>query len=447
VRDVLLVNVTLLSGPHRGVKDILIQDGIPRLWNSAGPLPQSLRKIDCRSLTLFTSPIDNHVHFREPGPVAYKEGWDTGSLSALRGGITGVIEVQNSPPYCDSASALKAKDELVKAKSLVNYGFWGNILPDNLDRLREMAHLCCGFKLFMGHSTGRLGVDDRNIWNRAAEIAAETKLPIAVHAEDSGLLEAAAAEHGHHCTDTNLLRPPEAEIAAVREAIELSRRTGAHIHVFHVSCAGSVELLRAAKDAGVNVSIAVCPHHLLLTADDANKSPAQMKVYPPLRPASDRDALLHALRAGAIDVLQSDHAPHLADEKLSVYQQSPGGFPGVEHLLQLGTTLVHRGALSAEFLERMLCHGPRHISGIPLPITQEGLPTEFALVDMDFPNAISASNSASRCGWTPYEGMAVRGRVVWLFLSGSLFQPDDPMMIKPVVSNLAFVQKASGDGC
>ncbi len=414
MKEHFLTRLKVISGPNKGIRDVHIKNGV---FESITPTdtispPEGAEILDCEGCIALPGPIDNHVHFREPGPVAYKEGWESGSLSALRGGITGVIEVQNSPPFCTNASALIAKRDFVSKKSLVDFGFYANVLATNLDTLSECAPLCAGFKLFLGHSTGDIGVSDKSVWEKAAEIAAEKGLPIAVHAEDPDFFPKAKT------TDHDANRPCVSEVESVKAAIRLARDTKAHIHLFHLSCAESVVEVVKAKNKGLPVSAAVCPHHLVLTNEDAKHSPSFLKVNPPLRANRHVEALRKALANGTIDVLQSDHAPHLFDEKSKSFEQAPAGLPGVEHLIPWAIEFYHRGFVSLERLEELLCTNPRRIAKLDLTSLETGKIAHFSVISLDGKVSVSAKICASKSAWTPYEGMTLRGAARYVYLHG-----------------------------
>ncbi len=420
----LLSRVAVLSGPHAGVRDVLVDEGRYAAFAPPGTLRPHLavEVVDCEGLVLFSAPLDDHVHYREPGPHAFKEGWRNGSLASLAGGATAVVEVQNSPPYCDSPEAVESKRRLAGAASVLDFGFYLTVASGSDPALLEAAApRCLGVKLFLGSSTGGLGVSDPRMREAAARAALRAGVPLAVHAEEESLFAPDAPSHGER-------RPPEAEVEAVRRAISLAERTGAALLLFHVSVPESVKLARAARERGVRVSCAVCPHHLLLDSRDERRFPARFKVNPPLRSPSEREELRGLLADGLIDVLQTDHAPHPLAEKALPPDEAPAGLPSAEFFLPLCLTLVGEGLLSLERLERMISHAPRALHRLPPAVPREGAPAVFTLADPAESWTVRRRDVVSRAGWSPYEGVTLSGKVKYVVLDGEIafaggFQP------------------------
>ncbi|MDZ7816490.1 MAG: dihydroorotase family protein [Planctomycetota bacterium] len=230
-------------------------------------------------------------------------------------------------------------------------------------------------------------------------------------------------------TDNNLLRPPEAEIKAVEQAIGLTAATGCSTHFFHISTEGAMQSIIGARRNGIDLTCGVCPHHLFFLNTDAQRDPALFKVYPPLRPNEDAEYLLDALRNGEVDVLQSDHAPHLLSEKRKSFAEAPAGLPGVQELLSAGLELVAQKLISLKTLEKLLCHNRRRIHGIKKAEISLGSTATFTLVDPDSETVFRSENVVSRAGWSAYEGVRFSGTVKHVIYEGMVVVQDGRYML------------------
>jgi len=303
--------------------------------------------VDANGLYLFPAVIDAHIHFNEPGREHW-EGISSGSraLAAGGGSVFFDMPLNASPPTLDRASFFQ-KRACAEQKSVLDFGLWGGLTPANLDRMDELADLgVVGFKAFMSESgTSDFQRADMGTLKRGMQIAAKWKLPVGVHAEDNAMIEslvrakrAAGLKHWRDYLDS---RPIEAELTAIRVALELAGETGCALHVVHVSCPEGIELISAAKGQGVDVTAETCPHFLLLTDEDVGVIGAPAKCAPPLRSALTQAALWQSWLAGQIDTLGSDHSPAPPDMKTSSdFFEIWGGIAGCQHafLLMLAET-------------------------------------------------------------------------------------------------------------
>jgi dihydroorotase (multifunctional complex type) len=315
-------------------------------------------EFDATGLLLLPGLIDDHVHFREPGRED-KEDFATGSQAAAHGGVTTIIEIQNNAPLMTSRAAVEAKLALVRPKSRVNVGIYGSATAASLGKLGEMADYVLGYKIFLAPSHGDAGVDSDEMLRSLYREAARAGRPVVVHAEDKATIEKGLAQFS---TDGprgwSRARSPAAEVLAVERALRLCEETGARTHVFHLSAAGSVDRLADAKAKGLPVTGATCPHYLLFTDDDVARVGGLLKVNPSIKGAVDRARLREGVRDGTIDVLETDHAPHLPTEKTAPFNDNPSGhFVGRRVL-----------AGAAEAGRRRSPHArPGHRAGVPRP--------------------------------------------------------------------------------
>jgi dihydroorotase len=397
------------SGPSSAAVDVRIVDGVV---DAVGPGLEGdgLPRLDAGGLALIPGLVDVHVHFRDPG-LERKEGWERGSAGALHGGVTSVVEVQNNPPLSTSRAALLDRIEHVRARSRVDFGCLANLLPESLPELDAMAPLTPAFKCFLGGSTGVGGLIDREALAGLFAGAARAGRMIVAHCEDEALLRAGkerfpratAAEH-------HLVRSTEAEVESVRTAIELVRRTGAELHVFHVSTHGAAELVRAARAARLPVSGSTAPHYLLLSCEDAPRLGNLLKVNPSVKTRDDSAGLLAALADGTIDAIGTDHAPHPLEEKRREYAHAPSGMPSVDLLWPLTFELVRRGLLDARTALASVTSTAAESLHLPRKGRLEpGFDGDLVLFDPEEKRAVRGAELPSRSKWSAYEGLELSG--------------------------------------
>ncbi|MDI3482681.1 MAG: dihydroorotase [Candidatus Methanomethylophilaceae archaeon] len=347
------------------------------------------KRIDVGSRIVLPAAMDPHVHFREPG-LTWKENFSSGSLAALYGGVTTVLDMPNTVPPTDRLPFLLDKKRMVCGRSFVDYGLF--VTTSSIRRLETMAPYAVGLKIFMGSTTAALlENDDQNIY-RLLRSAEALGLPVSVHAEDDNLIrkEEASDLKGHLRN-----RPAEAEINAVRRLASLGAKG---VNVCHVS---HPDTLSITADNGMVTEAA--PHHLLLDTDTALG--ARAKVNPPLREPSCRQALFYAMASGRIDMMGSDHAPHLAEEKAEEFEYSPSGVPGVETMFPLMMAAVKRRELPLDILVSMCCERPAQRFGVSKGRIAEGFMADLAIYDPRQVTEIQGRRLHSLCGWTPYEGI------------------------------------------
>lgn len=366
--------------------------------------------LDAGGLCAIPGLLDCHVHFRDPG-LERKEGWDTGSQGALHGGVTSVVEVQNNPPLSTSQAALAARIAHVRTRSRVDFGCLANLLPDSVPELAAMAPSTPAFKLFLGGSTGLGGVLDREVLRALFHAAAASGRRIVGHCEDEELLRAGKERHPDAtAAEHHLVRSSEAEVESIRTAIELARESGVELHVFHISTAGGVELVRAARARGERVRASTAPHYVLLSCEDAPALGNLLKVNPSIKTRADGAAILAGLRDGTVDAIGTDHAPHPLDEKQRAYAHAPSGMPSVDLLWPLTLELVDRGWLDARIaLESVTTRaadsvGVQHKRGLAL-----GSDGDVVLFDPAERRVVRAGLLPSKSKWSAFDGWSLPG--------------------------------------
>lgn len=425
----LLVRDGLVVTPRGSFRaSIGIEDGVIVAIGSSSTMPKAERTIDASGLLVFPGIIDEHVHFREPG-LEWKEDFRTGSMAAAAGGVTTVLEMPNTDPPTVDAEGFRAKLEAASRKSLVDFGLYAGVLPGRVEALRELAELgAVGVKVYMSETTGiREPVDDLDLI-RAMRLASSLGLRVGVHAEDGRMISRLREELRATGQREPLLhvraRPVEGEVLAVARALLAARITGCGLHVFHLSSADALSVIRALRPLGIDVTVETCPHYLLLDGEEALRRLGNVaKVNPPVRGRADAEALWEALSSGEVDAIGSDHAPHLPQEKaVEDVWSAPSGFPGVETTLPLMLTEVHRGRLSYERLAALLSENPARIWGLyprkgAISVGSDG---DLTLVDPDVEWVIRSDRLHSKSRVTPFEGFRVRGRPVYTVVRGEV---------------------------
>ncbi len=336
--------------------------------------------------------IDSHVHFREPG-MTHKEDFGSGSLAALHGGVTCVLDMPNTIPPTTTLAALREKKALASAKSLVDFGLFAGVQPGvDIAALKDEA---VGFKLYMAGTTGDLMVGSLASAREAIAAVAASGKVLAVHAEDESLRQRDATKG---LRDHLKNRNNECEASAIRKVREAAE--ACRLHICHVSAKESIPLV----DKVQGVTSEVTPHHLLLDSA-ANLGPLG-KVNPPLRRREDRQALFHALVGGTFDTIASDHAPHTLDEKQEDFDYAPSGMPGVETMVPILLHHVREKHLALNSVVSRVCERPAQIFGLNKGRIEVGFDADLAVIDLAMSSEVKADRLHSKCGWTAFEGMS-----------------------------------------
>jgi dihydroorotase len=383
--------------------------------------------INAAGLHILPGVVDTQVHFREPGHT-HKEDLETGSRAAVLGGVTAVFEMPNTDPPTTGAEALADKMARANGRMHCDYAFWVGGTAENWRQIPELERLhgAAGIKVFMGSSTGSLLVaGDADI----AAILSQTRRRAAFHCEDEFRLNARKdLRMPGDASSHPIWRDAEAALCATKRLLRIAREQRAAIHVLHVSCGEEMDLLAAHKDIA---SIEVTPHHLTFSVDDYPRLGTKLQMNPPVRNACQRDRLWFGVAQGIADILGSDHAPHTLEEKAKPYPQSPPGMPGVQTLVPVMLDHVNNRRLSLLRFVDMTSAGPARLFGIAgKGRIAVGYDADFTVVDLKRQAVVDSRWIASRCGWTPYEGVSVSGwpagtvirgrRVMW---EGELVAP------------------------
>ena len=413
----LLVRNARIAHPDGAVTegDLACRDG--RIARIGGALDvRAAEALDANGLLLLPGVIDPHVHLREPG-AEHKEDLASGSRACARGGVTSFLEMPNTDPATTDAARLAAKLARAARQCVVNYGFFMGATPHNLDELNR-AQPTPGIKVFMGCSTGDLLLADDADLER---VFAHGDRIIAVHAEDHERLTQRRAQFAGR-TDPAVhseIRDNETALIASARVLQLAKKYRRRLHILHMSTREEVELLRRDKPDWVKAEVS--PNHLFLNIDDYAQLGCFAQMNPPLRTAADNAALWAGLRAGLIDFVGTDHAPHTLAEKQRPYGQAPSGMPGVETALPLMLTAMHAGRCTLAEILRWMCRGPAAAYGIANKgEIRTGFDADLTLVDMDAARPVRNEDIWSKCGWSPYAGRILRGWPAYTIVGGGV---------------------------
>ncbi|HEY8135002.1 MAG TPA: dihydroorotase family protein [Candidatus Limnocylindrales bacterium] len=435
--DLLIRNVTLVSPAGQRVVNIFISDGQFSAILDPGPLPfaPAAETIDGTGLVALPGLIDGHVHFREPG-LTHEETWLSGTRAAVFGGVTTVLDMPNTVPPTDSVERAREKLALADLTAYCDFGIFGLLGQDTV-QTGDLAGsgLAVGLKAFVGPTTGNLPAPDEDELFRGLEQARVAGLRVAFHAEDRATIDALRA----HETRTDPIahletRPAEAEVRAIERIGALLEATRARGHICHVSSSAGLDAVRDWQQRDVDVTCEVTPHHALLGREVYADFGGVAKVNPPIRGEADASALLAALADGRINTVASDHAPHLAADKVraSIWDV-PSGFAGVETLLSLMLTAVHDGRLSLERLVHATSEAPAKTWGLWPHKGQVavGADADLTLVDVERAGEIHAADLHGMNNISPFEGRATLGAVVATLVRGKVVVRDGQLVGEP----------------
>jgi dihydroorotase len=394
----------------------------------AAEVPQAIlqqaKVIDATGKYLLPGVIDDHVHFRQPG-LTHKGDIASESRAAVAGGVTSYMDMPNTVPQTTTIELLEEKMALAAADSLANYSFFLGATNDNLSEIQKIdPHTVCGLKLFMGSSTGNMLVSELAILER---IFAESPVLLMIHAEDDAVIKANAEYYKKQFGDAlpmlyhPLIRSAEACYKATEQAVSLAKKHHTRIHIAHISTERELSLFDAKTPlAQKRITAETCPQYLWFDEEAYNELGAKAKCNPAIKTVEDREALVAALSSGKIDVIGTDHAPHLLSEKEGSYWQAVSGTPQIQHSLPLLLELFEQGEIKLETVVEKMCHAPAELFRIEgRGYIREGYFADLVLVDKkDW--TVEPTTILSKCGWSPYEGETFSHQVSHTFVNGVL---------------------------
>lgn len=414
MKNFALINGKVVS--HQRVFDgtVFVKDGLIDRIEEKHFVPEGVEVIDVAGKYILPGAIDVHVHFRTPGQTE-KEDWQHGSKAALAGGVTTVFDMPNNVPSIIDQESLDAKRELIKGDSLVDYGLYVGATNDNVSLINDIKGIV-GVKVFMGSSTGSLLVDDLNVLDTLLK---DSDRLFAMHAENERCILDGLAHHEgeEEASVHSKIRNPNCAYQAVKDVLHIAKKYLSRVHICHLST--EVELDTVRKFKSENVSVEVAPHHLFFTDNDYDKYGNLIKMNPPVRSSQDVKALWDGINDGTVDMVSTDHAPHLLEDKNRSYSSVPSGVPGVQTMLPLLLNSVNDGMISLEKVVELTSKNPAQKFKINNKgMLVEGYDADIVVVDMDLKEPIRDEDMYTKCGWSPYSGMDIMGWPVLTFVRG-----------------------------
>lgn len=425
---ILIHKATIINEGASYIGSLLLKgERIARIFTEEVPenlLNACKEVIDARGLYLIPGVIDDQVHFRDPG-LTHKGDLYTESRAAVAGGVTSFMEMPNTNPQTVTMDELERKMESAAAKSAANFSFYLGATNDNIAELKKVdPKKVCGVKVFMGASTGNMLVDNDSTLRR---IFAEVDILIATHCEKEEIIRANMESYRKKWGEElpiathPLIRSAEACYRSSAQAIELADKYGTRLHVLHLSTAREMALFSAAPLEEKKITAEVCVHHLWFSDQDYERLGARIKWNPAVKSEADREALREALTAGKLDVVATDHAPHLLSEKEGGAMKAASGGPLVQHSLQVMLQLADKGVLTREQVVEKMCHAPARLYRVrERGFIREGYFADLVLVDPTKPYTVTPQNILYKCGWSPFEGETFGATVVKTFVNGQL---------------------------
>ena len=442
--SILIKNARIVNEGSITNGDLLIEGKKISIIDSSISVKNNTTKvIDADGKFLMPGMIDDQVHFREPG-LTHKANICTESRAAIAGGITSFIEMPNTIPNATTIIELNKKFDIASNTSYANYSFMFGGTNDNLDEILKVdSKKVAALKLFLGSSTGNMLVDNPKVLE---EIFSKTDLLIAVHCEDEQTIRNNTNKYIKQFGDNipikmhPVIRSEESCYLSSSRAIELAKKTGARLHVFHLSTAKEMSLFSNNQPLiDKKITAEVCIHHLWFSDEDYESKGTLIKWNPAVKKSSDRQALWDALLNDKIDVIATDHAPHTLDEKSNSYLKAPSGGPLVQHAVVALMESYHKGRISLEKLVEKMCHNPAILFQIEKRgFVREGYYADLILVDPNDPWTVNKNNILYKCGWSPFEGITFNSKITHTFLNGSLIYHNNKFSKDKAAMQLTF---------
>lgn len=424
----LIHNATIINEGRSFVGSVLVENEVIKSIYEKEQVPEGILSkanvVDATGLWLIPGVIDDQVHFRDPG-LTHKGDITTESRAAIAGGVTSYMEMPNTKPQTTTIEALDAKFESAETKSYANYSFYMGATNDNLDELKHVNKKeVCGIKIFMGSSTGNMLVDQKK---SLEAIFAEIDMLIATHCEEEEIIKKNIEYYKNLLGDNipvkyhPLIRSAEACYQSSSKAVELADKYGARLHILHLSTEKEISLFDIKPLAEKKITGEVCVHHLWFSDEDYEKYGNRIKWNPAVKTKDDRDALLQGLLSGKLDVIATDHAPHLLEEKNGGCLQAASGGPLVQHSLQMMFELCKQGKISKEKVVDKMCHAPATLFRIvKRGYIREGYYADLVLVNPNKNYTVNQENILYKCKWSPLENETFTTSIEKTFLNGEL---------------------------
>ena len=445
-KPTLIVNARLVNEGREFEGDLRIADG--RIAEIGGGLAARADEgiVDAAGRRLLPGMIDDQVHFREPG-LEHKADMASESAAAVAGGLTSFMDMPNTSPPTLDAEALEDKYRRAAGRAWGNHGFYMGTSTGNIEAIRRLdPRSAPGVKVFMGASTGNMLVDDPEV---LAAVFRDAPTPVITHCEDTPMIDAATARYKAQYGDDIPaachpdIRSREACLKSTRLAVSLAHEHGTRLHVLHISTADELALFEAgplvrADGSRKRITAETCIHFLRFDRGDYAELGHLIKCNPAIKDPADREALVRALAQDVIDVLATDHAPHLLEEKQRPYTSAPSGLPLVQYALVAALELVHEGRLTTAQVVQKFAHAPAQLFDVAgRGFLREGYAADLVLVE-DTPFTVRREDVLSKCGWSPFEGRTFRSRIASTWVNGALAWDGRQLVGQPRGQRLAF---------
>lgn len=421
---ILIKNATVVNEGRMTIASVLIEgELIAGIFQDNNENIKADEVIDAQGQLLLPGVIDDHVHFRDPG-LTHKADMASESLAAAAGGVTTVFDMPNCIPQTITLKALHEKFDHAAETCIVNHSFYLGATHDNIDQIEKLDpdHVC-GVKLFMGSSTGGMLLDDRNSLRTLFKTAS---VPVAVHCEETDIINANMERYTRECGGEPpvqyhpLIRSEEACYASTSKAIEVAAGTNVHLHILHLTTARELALFSNGPIDGKQFTAEACPAHLWFSDADYQALGTRIKCNPAIKTAADRDALRKALTDGRIDVIGTDHAPHLPAEKQGGCRTAASGMPVLPYSLTSMLELTEQGILTIPQVVQLMSHNPALLFNISMRgFIRPGYKADLTLVShCDQAYKVSDSTVPNKCGWTPFNGEQFHYKVSATWVNG-----------------------------
>ncbi len=440
----ILKNATVVNENRIFESDLLLEgEHIARIDRDISD--PNAKVIDMQGDLLLPGIIDDQVHFREPG-LTHKGNIATESRAAIAGGITTFMEQPNTKPQTTTIEKLEEKFEMAAQSAYANYSFLFGGTNDNLEELKRLdRNACSGVKLFLGSSTGNMLVDNEAVLEK---IFSNTEMVISAHCEDETTIRTNLVQYRERYGDNipiamhPMIRSAEACYLSSSKAIALAKKTGARLHVFHLSTGIETDLFtNTIPLEEKKITVEVCMHHLWFSDEDYAEKGTHIKWNPAVKTKEDRNALWKALLDDRIDVVATDHAPHTLEEKDNPYTKAPSGGPLVQHALQAMLQKEKEGVISLEKMVEKMCHNPAKLFDIDRRgFIREGYYADLVQVNRNTPTLVAKSNILYKCGWSPFEGTTFDSKIMRTFVNGHLAYDNGQFSEQRNAKRLTFVR-------
>lgn len=400
-------------------------DTIVEVAENISPKSNDVEILEAEGHHLLPGMIDDQVHFRQPG-MTHKEDIYHGSRAAIAGGITSFMEMPNTKPHATTHEKLQQKYDVAASDAFANYSFMFGGTNDNIEEVKKIDPKSIpALKLFLGASTGDMLVDDEEALE---QLFKHSPVIICTHCEDETTVQHNLAEHKEKFGDDipidkhPVIRSEKACYLSSSNAVKLAKKTGARLHVFHISTAKELKLFDHKKKLeDKKITAEVCIHHLWFNDEDYETKGTRIKWNPAVKTAKDQKALLKGLKQNKLDVFATDHAPHTAEEKDNVYTKAPSGGPLVQHALPALLEFYHKDKLSLEKIVEKACHNPAKLFQVEKRgFIKEDYKADLVLVDLNAPWTVQKDNILYKCGWSPFEGKTFKSRIAYTILNGKV---------------------------